>query len=221
MNERSSRSHCIFTVIIESSQIGADGNQHIRAGKLNLVDLAGSEKQSKTNAQGQNLKEAAKINLSLSALGNVISALVSKKIKHIPYYDSKLTRLLMDSLGGNTKTAMIANVGPASYNFEETLSTLRFASRAKSIINQAKINEDPKDAMMREFQNEIERLKQQLAIAEAMGDNVDSDAIRNEIFKQMKHPKKVIIEKVIEKVVKKGISKEELKQLELEALKKN
>lgn len=95
------------------------------------------------------MKEAAKINLSLSALGNVISALVDGKTSHIPYRDSKLTRLLQDSLGGNTKTIMIAALSPADYNYDESLSTLRYASRAKFIQNKPKINEDPKDAQLR------------------------------------------------------------------------
>ena len=102
-------------------------------GKLNLVDLAGSERQSKTNAKGIRLKEATKINLSLSALGNVISALVDGRQNHIPYRDSKLTRLLQDSLGGNTKTVMIAAISPSTCSYGETLSTLRYASRAKAI----------------------------------------------------------------------------------------
>ena len=105
-----------------------------------MVDLAGSERASKTGVTGDGMKEATKINLSLSALGNVISALVDGKIHHIPYRDSKLTRLLQDSLGGNTKTIMIAAVSPADYNYEETLSTLRYASRAKFIKNKPKIN---------------------------------------------------------------------------------
>ncbi len=105
------------------------------------------------------MKEATKINLSLSALGNVISALVDGKTHHIPYRDSKLTRLLQDSLGGNTKTIMIAAVSPANYNYDETLSTLRYASRAKFIQNKPKINEDPKDALLREYMEEIKRLK--------------------------------------------------------------
>jgi kinesin family member 17 len=108
------------------------------------------------------MKEATKINLSLSALGNVISALVDGKTHHIPYRDSKLTRLLQDSLGGNTKTIMIAAVSPANYNYEETLSTLRYASRAKFIQNKPKINEDPKDALLREYMEEIKRLKMML-----------------------------------------------------------
>ncbi|XP_076471036.1 kinesin-like protein KIF3B isoform X2 [Babylonia areolata] len=163
MNEHSSRSHAIFIVTVECSEIGADGENHIRVGKLNMVDLAGSERQAKTGATGDRLKEATKINLSLSALSNVISALVDAKTTHIPYRDSKLTRLLQDSLGGNSKTTMVANIGPASYNFDETLTTLRYANRAKSIKNKPKINEDPKDALLREFQEEINRLKNQLS----------------------------------------------------------
>ncbi|KAJ3321704.1 Kinesin-like protein kif3b [Boothiomyces sp. JEL0866] len=159
MNENSSRSHSIFTITIESSEVGPDGQDKYVSGKLNLVDLAGSERQSKTGASGDRLKEATKINLSLSALGNCISALVDGKSSHIPYRDSKLTRLLQDSLGGNAKTLMIATLSPASYNFDETLSTLRYANRAKNIKNKPVINEDPKDAMLREYQNEIERLR--------------------------------------------------------------
>jgi len=154
MNEHSSRSHAIFVITVECSEDGLDGKNHIRVGKLNLVDLAGSERQAKSGASGERLKEATKINLSLSALGNVISALVGGT-GHIPYRDSKLTRLLEDSLGGNAKTVMVANIGPASYNFDETLTTLRYANRAKNIQNKPRINEDPKDALLREFQEEI------------------------------------------------------------------
>lgn len=162
MNEQSSRSHAIFIIYIECSEVGPDGETHIRVGKLNMVDLAGSERQAKTGAKGERLKEATKINLSLAALGNCISALVDGKNSHIPYRDSKLTRLLQDSLGGNARTVMVANLGPASYNYEETLTTLRYANRAKNIKNKPKINEDPKDALLREFQDEIKRLREQL-----------------------------------------------------------
>ncbi|CAM9257796.1 unnamed protein product [Lampetra planeri] len=137
MNERSSRSHAIFVITVECSEEGPDGEDHIRVGKLNMVDLAGSERQSKTGAKGRRLREAAKINLSLSALGN-------------------------DSLGGNAKTVMIATVGPSHKNHDETLATLRYASRAKNIKNKPRINEDPKAALLREFQEEIARLKAQL-----------------------------------------------------------
>ncbi|KAK3101727.1 hypothetical protein FSP39_005895 [Pinctada imbricata] len=156
MNADSSRSHSIFTINIEMCSPDESGEDHIRAGKLNLVDLAG-------RATGDRLKEATKINLSLSALGNVISALVDGKSKHIPYRDSKLTRLLQDSLGGNTKTLMVACLSPADNNYDETLSTLRYANRAKNITNKPKINEDPKDALLRQYQEEIAKLKAMLA----------------------------------------------------------
>ena len=117
-------------------------------GKLHLVDLAGSERSSKTGATGARALEGIKINLSLTALGNVISTLVDGKSQHIPYRDSKLTRMLQDALGGNAKTVMVANMGPADYNYDETMSTLRYANRAKNIKNKPRINEDPKDAML-------------------------------------------------------------------------
>ncbi|XP_076811418.1 kinesin-like protein KIF3A [Clavelina lepadiformis] len=163
MNEHSSRSHAIFTLTLECSEKGVDGQQHVRVGKLHLVDLAGSERQVKTGATGQRLVEATKINLSLSTLGNVISALVDGRSTHIPYRNSKLTLMLRDSLGGNSKTMMCANIGPANYNYDETISTLRYANRAKNIKNKAVINEDPKDALLRQFQKEIEELRKKLA----------------------------------------------------------
>jgi len=176
MNQDSSRSHSIFTITIETSEPDpADPKKNkIKAGKLNLVDLAGSERQGKTGATGERLKEATKINLSLSALGNCISALVDGKSSHVPYRDSKLTRMLQDSLGGNTKTVMVATMGPADYNYDESISTLRYANRAKNIKNKPKINEDPKDAMIREFQDEIARLKAQLG-GEIEEDDDDGD----------------------------------------------
>ena len=159
MNKDSSRSHSIFTIYVETAEDDGQGGQSIKAGKLNLVDLAGSERQSKTEATGQRLKEATKINLSLSALGNVIRALVEGKHHHVPYRDSKLTRLLQDSLGGNTKTVMIAAISPADYNFEETVTTLRYASRAKNIKNKPRVNQDPKDALLKQYEEEIKKLK--------------------------------------------------------------
>jgi hypothetical protein len=173
MNATSSRSHSIFSIQIEQSYLDQTGEQQIRVGKLNLVDLAGSERQSKTGAEGDRLKEATKINLSLSALGNVISALVvpassnKNRHNHVPYRDSKLTRVLQDSLGGNTKTVMCANAGPAEYNHDETLSTLRYASRAKKIQNKPLVNENPKDLLIRQYQAEIASLNQRLMLAEA------------------------------------------------------
>ncbi|RVE72537.1 hypothetical protein OJAV_G00039610 [Oryzias javanicus] len=163
MNKDSSRSHSIFTLHLEICRTDSSGRDHLRAGKLNLVDLAGSERQSKTGATGERLREATKINLSLSALGNVISALVDGRSKFIPYRDSKLTRLLQDSLGGNTRTLMIACLSPAGSNYEESLSTLRYANRAKSIQNRPQINEDPKEALIRGYQEEIRKLRSLLS----------------------------------------------------------
>ncbi|XP_071955495.1 kinesin-like protein KIF17 isoform X2 [Antedon mediterranea] len=194
MNADSSRSHSIFTIHVEMCEVDDSGEDHLRAGKLNLVDLAGSERQGKTGATGERLKEATKINLSLSALGNVISALVDGKSKHIPYRDSKLTRLLQDSLGGNTKTLMVACLSPADNNYDETLSTLRYANRAKNIKNKPKINEDPKDALLREYQEEIKKLKEILsgkipmpagtvaapAVVQAVASPVDEGALEAE-----------------------------------------
>ena len=175
--------------------------------------MAGSERQSKTGATGDRLKEATKINLSLSALGNVISALVESKSQHIPYRDSKLTRLLQDSLGGNTKTVMIANCGPAEYNFDETVTTLRYASRAKNIKNKPKINEDPKDAMLRQYQEEINELKAQLEQCGSVTMIVDGKEVQ---VPAGAAPKEVIeVEKIVEKIViEKGISKEEARRIE-------
>lgn len=155
MNTHSSRSHAAFMITIEMCDTFTNS---VTVGKLNLIDLAGSERQNKTGATAERLKEASKINKSLSSLGNVISALAENS-PHIPYRDSKLTRLLQDSLGGNSKTIMIANIGPASYNYDETLTTLRYAHRAKTIQNLPVVNEDPKDAKVREYQSEITRLK--------------------------------------------------------------
>jgi kinesin family protein 5 len=137
MNAESSRSHSIFVVTVSQKNVET-GSQ--KSGQLFLVDLAGSEKVGKTGASGQTLEEAKKINKSLSALGMVINSLTDGKSSHIPYRDSKLTRILQESLGGNSRTTLIVNCSPSSYNDAETLSTLRFGMRAKSIKNKAKIN---------------------------------------------------------------------------------
>ncbi|XP_044730926.1 kinesin-like protein KIF3A [Chrysoperla carnea] len=162
MNEESSRSHAILNITVESSIREPGGTTRFLQGKLSLVDLAGSERQHKTHAAGIRLKESAKINLSLSVLGNVISALVDGKSTHVPYRNSKLTRLLQDSLGGNSKTVMIATIGPADTNYEETISTLRYANRAKNIQNHTKPNEEPHDTLIRAFEKQINDLKRQL-----------------------------------------------------------
>jgi kinesin family protein 5 len=145
MNQESSRSHSIF--VIEVTQKNESGSA--RSGRLFLVDLAGSEKVGKTGASGQTLEEAKKINKSLSSLGNVINALTDSKSTHIPYRDSKLTRILQESLGGNSRTTLIVNCSPSSYNDAETISTLRFGERAKTIKQKAKINEELSPAQLK------------------------------------------------------------------------
>ncbi|XP_004525197.1 kinesin-like protein KIF3A [Ceratitis capitata] len=188
MNQESSRSHAIFSITVESSELCQGDMTNVKMGKLQLVDLAGSERQSRTQASGQRLKEATKINLSLSVLGNVISALVDGKSTHIPYRNSKLTRLLQDSLGGNSKTVMCATISPSDINYMETISTLRYASRAKNIQNRMRVNEEPKDALLRHFQEEIARLRKQLEensledqISEEEDDDGDDDEADIEI----------------------------------------
>lgn len=126
MNERSSRSHSLFILTVTQKHMKTDTVKH---SKLYLVDLAGSEKIAKTQVSGQQLEEAKNINKSLSALGNVINALTSEKKDHVPYRDSKLTRILQESLGGNSKTSLIINCSMCSYNDKETLSTLRFGKK--------------------------------------------------------------------------------------------
>lgn len=137
MNQESSRSHSIFVITVTQKNVETGS---AKSGQLFLVDLAGSEKVGKTGASGQTLEEAKKINKSLSALGMVINSLTDGKSSHIPYRDSKLTRILQESLGGNSRTSLIINCSPSSYNDAETLSTLRFGTRAKSIKNKAKVN---------------------------------------------------------------------------------
>jgi kinesin family protein 3/17 len=200
MNDRSSRSHCIFTIIVDNSTKDETGEDHIRMGKLNLVDLAGSERQSKTGTSGKELQEGININLSLTALGKVIYALVSDKRQHVPYRDSKLTKLLMDSLGGNSKTVMIANIGPADYNYDETITTLRYANRAKDIKNAPKINEDPKDAMIRQYQEELNRLKK--ALAEQTSGVVTYNSDGTPIIKEISLDSKKKIEEMEEKLIR-------------------
>ncbi|XP_031437271.1 kinesin-like protein KIF13B isoform X3 [Clupea harengus] len=174
MNEESSRSHGVFNIILthtlKDMQSGTSGE---KVSKLSLVDLAGSERAAKTGAAGERLKEGSNINKSLTTLGLVISALADQgagknKSKFVPYRDSVLTWLLKDSLGGNSRTAMVATVSPAADNYEETLSTLRYADRAKSIVNHAVVNEDPNARIIRELREEVEKLRDQLTEAESM-----------------------------------------------------
>uniref|UniRef100_A0A8D2L0C1 Kinesin family member 13A n=1 Tax=Varanus komodoensis TaxID=61221 RepID=A0A8D2L0C1_VARKO len=174
MNEESSRSHAVFNIVVTQTLYDLQtGNSGEKVSKVSLVDLAGSERVSKTGAAGERLKEGSNINKSLSTLGLVISSLADQaagkgKNKFVPYRDSVLTWLLKDNLGGNSQTAMIATISPAADNYEETLSTLRYADRAKRIVNHAIVNEDPNARVIRELREEVEKLKEQLSQAEAM-----------------------------------------------------
>ncbi|KAJ6502503.1 kinesin heavy chain [Mycena sanguinolenta] len=183
MNAESSRSHSIFLISINqrNTETGAQ-----KTGNLYLVDLAGSEKVGKTGASGQTLEEAKKINKSLSALGMVINALTDSKIKYIPYRDSKLTRILQESLGGNSRTTLIINCSPSSYNEVETVSTLRFGIRAKSIKNSARVNAElsplelkgllaKAQAANTTYQKHIAALEAELAIWRSGGHVPESD----------------------------------------------
>ncbi|XP_058799880.1 kinesin-like protein Klp98A isoform X2 [Phymastichus coffea] len=169
MNDVSSRSHAIFTITFVQAGFNENNMPSETVSKVHLVDLAGSERANATGATGQRLKEGAHINKSLVTLGSVISALAefssstdsnsSRRSIFIPYRDSVLTWLLKDSLGGNAKTIMIAAISPADCNYGETLSTLRYANRAKNIINKPTINEDPNVKLIRELRDEIQKLK--------------------------------------------------------------
>uniref|UniRef100_A0A671MXJ9 Kinesin-like protein n=1 Tax=Sinocyclocheilus anshuiensis TaxID=1608454 RepID=A0A671MXJ9_9TELE len=158
MNAASSRSHAIFTISLEQRRKGDKSD--VMVSKLHLVDLAGSERQKKTKAEGDRLKEGISINRGLLSLGNVISALgdESKKGSFVPYRDSKLTRLLQDSLGGNSHTLMIACVSPADSNIEETINTLRYADRARKIKNKPILNVDPRAVEMKRLRQQVRSL---------------------------------------------------------------
>ena len=173
MNDVSSRSHAVFQITVEQMTTDKELNDNkaqIKVGKLNLVDLAGSERIRITGTRGQQLEESKKINKSLSCLGNVINALTDKKGKnYIPYRDSKLTRLLQDSLGGNCKTTMIATISPSEDAFSESLSTLYFAQRAKKIKNRPIINEDVNNrALIRKYETELKNLRNELELKNKM-----------------------------------------------------
>ncbi|XP_030288422.1 kinesin-like protein KIF1A isoform X14 [Sparus aurata] len=185
MNETSSRSHAVFNIIFTQKRLDADtDNTSEKVSKISLVDLAGSERADSTGAKGTRLKEGANINKSLTTLGKVISALAEvdsgsnknkkkKKVESfIPYRDSVLTWLLRENLGGNSRTAMVAALSPADINYDETLSTLRYADRAKQIRCNAVINEDPNNRLVRELKEEVSRLKD-LLCAQGLGDIIE------------------------------------------------
>ncbi|XP_061096806.1 kinesin-like protein KIF1A isoform X8 [Conger conger] len=186
MNETSSRSHAVFNIIFTQKRHDAEtDNTSEKVSKISLVDLAGSERADSTGAKGTRLKEGANINKSLTTLGKVISALAEvdsgpnknkkkKKVESfIPYRDSVLTWLLRENLGGNSRTAMVAALSPADINYDETLSTLRYADRAKQIRCNAVINEDPNNRLVRELKEEVSRLKD-LLFAQGLGDIIET-----------------------------------------------
>ncbi|XP_017553475.1 kinesin-like protein KIF1A isoform X16 [Pygocentrus nattereri] len=186
MNETSSRSHAVFNIIFTQQRHDAEtDNTSEKVSKISLVDLAGSERADSTGAKGTRLKEGANINKSLTTLGKVISALAEvdsgsnknkkkKKVESfIPYRDSVLTWLLRENLGGNSRTAMVAALSPADINYDETLSTLRYADRAKQIRCNAVINEDPNNRLVRELKEEVSRLKE-LLCAQGLGDIIET-----------------------------------------------
>ena len=158
MNDSSSRSHAIFTIALRQDLITSEEeNQGSISSKFHFVDLAGSERLKKTGATGSTLREGISINLGLLSLGNVINALTNMDNKNhfIPYRDSKLTRILQDSLGGNSNTYMLACVSPAESNYEETLSTLKYAARAMNIKNKAVVNRDPQSALIAQLKARV------------------------------------------------------------------
>ena len=191
MNDVSSRSHALFILTITMDNRD-DGS--CKVGKLFLVDLAGSEKISKTGAQGQVLEEAKNINKSLTTLGKVIVALTDKKVSHIPYRESKLTRILSESLGGNSKTLLIITCSPHPYNDSETLSTLRFGARARNIKNAPKVNKEYTVAelkrLLEKSEEKIDALKKHIKILEkqileAGGSLPDEDTLKKVGMKLM------------------------------------
>jgi hypothetical protein len=195
MNATSSRAHTVTTIEFKQVEAIGPSKQSIKLSMINLVDLAGSEKSKKAETTGERLKEGSAINKSLTCLGNVIEKLAikctsktsdspekkksSKKQKDwvIPYRDSKLTRLLQNALGGSSKTIMICAISPAQSNSDETLSTLRYADRAKKIKNIATVNENPQDKLVREMKEENDKLKQMME-AMTLGGSVDVVALQ-------------------------------------------
>ncbi|TDL27500.1 kinesin-domain-containing protein [Rickenella mellea] len=164
-NDHSSRSHSVFSITVHCKETSTLGDDLLKVGKLNLVDLAGAENIGRSGAENKRAREAGMINQSLLTLGRVINALVERS-SHVPYRESKLTRLLQDSLGGRTKTCIIATISPARSNMEETLSTLDYASRAKSIRNKPEINQRmTRNALLKDYVAEIDRLKSDLLAA--------------------------------------------------------
>lgn len=227
MNATSSRGHSIFTVELKQTNYQKLDNGKLKslgskASKISLVDLAGSERQTKTGASGAKLKEGANINKSLTTLGMVIAALAEPekagKKAHIPYRDSALTFLLQQGLGGNSKTVMVAAISPAADNFDESMSTLRYADRAKQIVNKAVVNEDATARIIRELKEEIERMK---AAGMGGGGGGPSAGPSSEEFEKMKaemaENARLLAEFQMSKEEKAGVSDEMADEIRKEA----
>lgn len=209
MNAYSSRSHSVFSVTIHMKETTIDGEELVKIGKLNLVDLAGSENIGRSGAVDKRAREAGNINQSLLTLGRVITALV-ERTPHVPYRESKLTRILQDSLGGRTRTSIIATISPASLNLEETLSTLEYAHRAKNILNKPEVNQKlTKKALIKEYTEEIERLKRDLAAAREK----NGVYISEENFRAMNGKLTIQEEQIVELMEKIGAVEEELNRV--------
>lgn len=226
MNDVSSRSHAIFQLIFTQTKVTSDGTNVCkmeRVSKISLVDLAGSERSGQINAKSSSrMKEGNVINQSLSTLGKVMTTLADRSSGktrglHIPYRESVLTWLLRESLGGNAKTFMVAAISPASDNFDETLSTLRYANQAKKIINSAVVNEDATATMLRQLNDEINQLRQQLASAEKQSRDSEETIEVSEVLQRLLESEK-LVETLNETWEEKLIKTRELQDTRMEKL---
>lgn len=198
MNAQSSRSHTVFSIVVHIRENGIDGEEMLKIGKLNLVDLAGSENVSKAgNEKGIRVRETVNINQSLLTLGRVITALVDRA-PHVPYRESKLTRLLQESLGGRTKTSIIATISPGHKDIEETLSTLEYAHRAKNIQNRPEVNQKlTKKTVLKEYTEEIDKLKRDLMAARDKNGIYLAEDTYNEMMLKMDSQTRELNEKML------------------------
>ena len=231
MNAESSRSHLIFTIYLSASYLRNEGGSVSKTSRLHLIDLAGSERQKATKAEGNRIKEAGMINKSLSSLGNVINALVENcdgKNKYVPFRDSKLTHFLKDSLGGNSKTTICANISLSIIQINETISTLKFVQRAKMIKNKATVNVNVQENIQC-LQDEIKKLKNidiDSLVKECLKDSKKDckkslDDLIDLMFEGKKISSKILNEKELDKLVDEILNNdEELKNIGKEAIKK-
>ncbi|XP_058834253.1 kinesin-like protein Klp61F [Topomyia yanbarensis] len=211
MNAQSSRSHTIFSIIVHIKENGIEGEELLKIGKLNLVDLAGSENITKAgNEKGLRTRETVNINQSLLTLGRVITALV-ERTPHVPYRESKITRLLQESLGGRTKTSIIATISPGHRDFEETMSTLEYAHRAKNIQNKPEANQKlSKKVVIKEYTEEIDRLKQELmATRDKNGIYLPEDTYNEMVYKSESTTKELNDKVNLIKVLKEDLARKE------------